>query len=340
MRTSLLTVCALVAGVISTACKPEAGNAQGAQARSPLTVTEWKVPWEKSRPRDPYLDAQGKVWFVGQEGNYIANLDPATGKFKRYEIEKGTNPHNLVIDKSGKVWFSGNRNGTIGWLDAETGKSTIHKMPNPAVTDPHTMIFDRAGNMWFTAQQSNFVGHLDTKSGAVHVMPSPTKDSRPYGIVVDPSGRPWFDMFGTNKLGTIDPATMTIKEYPLPNERTRPRRIAVTSDGIVWYGDYTRGMLGRLDPKTGAVREFALPSGLQSLPYAMASDDRDRIWLAETGIQPNRLVGFDPKSEAWISITPVSESGGLTIRHMVYNAPTHSLWFGTDANTIGRARIP
>ena len=313
--------------------------AQG-PARAPLQVTEWKVPWEKTRPRDPYVDAQGRVWFVGQEGNYIAYLNPSNGTFKRYEIENGTNPHNLIVDKSDRVWFSGNRNARIGWLDATTGKTTIFHMPNPSVRDPHTMIFDGTGNIWFTAQSANYVGHLDTKSGQVHLMPAPTKNARPYGIVVDPSGRPWFDEFGTNKLASIDPKTMTIKEYPLPNERTRPRRIAVTSDGIIWYGDYVRGMLGRLDPKTGAVREFPLPAGQQSLPYAMASDDRDRIWLAETGIQPNRLVGFDPKSESWISVTPISESGGLTVRHMIYHGPTRSLWFGTDANTIGRARVP
>src|SRR5204862_7002777 len=98
--------------------------------------------------------------------------------------------------------------------------------------------------------------------------------------------------------------------------------------------------LGRLDPKTGAVHEFPLPAAAQSSPYAMASDDRDRIWLAETGIPPNRLVGFDPKSETWISVTPISQRGGITIRHMIYRGATQSLWFGTDANTIGRARIP
>ena len=315
-------------------------SAQQAQALAPLSVTEWKVPWSNTRPRDPYVGADGKVWFVGQAGNYIANLDPASGKFSRFEIEEGTHPHNLIIDSQGRVWFSGNTNARIGWLDASSGKSTIYHMPIAAAKDPHTMIFDSSGNMWFTAQFSNYVGHLDTKSGDVHLMPSPTKDSRPYGIVVDPSGRPWFDEFGTNKIGTIDPATMAIREYTLPNDRARPRRIAVTSDGTIWYGDYTRGMLGRLDPRTGSVREFPLPDAAQSLPYAMASDDRDRIWLAETGVQPNRLVGFDPKTEKWISVTPIAQSGGLTVRHMVYHAPTKSLWFGTDANTIGQARIP
>ena len=318
---------------------PVVAYAQGS-ARAPLQIKEWTVPWEKSRPRDPYLDASGRVWFVGQAGNYVAYLEPSSGKFKRYEVAKGTNPHNLIVDRSGQVWFSGNRNGTIGRLDPATGKTTVYPLPDRAARDPHTMTFDRDGNIWFTAQVSNFVGQLSPKTGQVRLMKPPTNNALPYGIVVDPSGKPWFDEFGTNKLASIDPSTFAITEYPLPNERTRPRRIAVTSDGIVWYGDYTRGMLGRFDPKTRAVREFALPAAAQSLPYAMASDDRGRIWLAETGIQPNRLVGFDPKSESWISVTPVAPSGGLTIRHMIFHAPSRSLWFGTDANTIGRAILP
>ena len=166
------------------------------------------------------------------------------------------------------------------------------------------------------------------------------RSALPYGIVVDPQDRPWFVEFGSNKLATIDPATLAVKEYPLPNANTRARRLAVTSDGAVWYGDYSRGMLGRFDPKSGAVREWAMPSGTRSLPYAMAVDERDRLWLVETGVQPNRLVGFDSKTESWISETPIEKSGARTVRHMIYHQPTKTLWFGTDANTIGRATVP
>jgi virginiamycin B lyase len=168
----------------------------------------------------------------------------------------------------------------------------------------------------------------------------PTQGARPYGIVVDPSGRPWFNEFGTNKIGTIDPATMQLKEYTLPNERSRPRRIEVTSDDVIWYGDYTRGMLGRLDPRDGRVREWPNPGGAASLPYAMTVDDQDRLWFVETGKQPNRLVGFDPKTSEFFSVTPIQQSGGRTVRHMTFHRPTRTLWFGTDANTIARAAVP
>ena len=72
------------------------------------------MPWPDTRPRDPYVDPQGRVWFVGQEGNYIAYLEPKSGEFKRFEIEDGAHPHNLIVDQKGIVWYAGNRNARIG----------------------------------------------------------------------------------------------------------------------------------------------------------------------------------------------------------------------------------
>ena len=302
-------------------------------------VKEWTVPWEKTRPRDPYVDQQGKVWFVGQGGNYVARLDPATGEFKQFTIDAGTYPHNLVVDRHNTVWFTGNRNGRIVKLAAATGKLTTYHMPDSTVRDPHTMIFDQKGDAWFTAQQAGVVGKLTVGDGKIRLWRF-EKDSRPYGIVIDAKGRPWFDLFGTNKIGTIDPATGEAKEYTLPNERARPRRIALTADGIVWYGDYTRGYLGRLDPATGKIDEYPMPSGPASLPYAMTTDDQDRIWVAETGVKPNRLVAFDAKKRTWVASAPVGENAPNTVRHMIFDKTTRQIWFGSDQNTIGRAKVP
>src|SRR3712207_7491042 len=59
-----------------------AQSASGTVDRT-VQITEWTVPWEKSRPRDPYVAPDGRVWFVGQAGNYVAVLDPKSGEFKR-----------------------------------------------------------------------------------------------------------------------------------------------------------------------------------------------------------------------------------------------------------------
>jgi virginiamycin B lyase len=107
----------------------------------------------------------------------------------------------------------------------------------------------------------------------------------------------------------------------------------------VWYVDYAQGRLGRYRPSSGLVDEWPVPGGREAKPYAMAADDRDRIWFVESGPEPNRLVGFDPAEERFFGITEL-ESGGGSVRHMVFHAPTRTLWFGTDANTLARAELP
>ena len=315
-----------------------ASGAAPAQLVAQVPIKEWPVPYADSRPRDPYVDSQNRVWFVGQKGNYLAYLEPESGKFKRYELEDGALPHNLIVDQKGMVWYAGNGNGHIGKLDPTTGKITRYPMTNPEVRDPHTLVFDGKGDIWFTAQNSNFVGRLHTGNGKIDVIEVPTPNARPYGIAIDSKGRPWFNEFGNEKIAMVDPATLKISEHPLPNDRSRTRRIEVTSDDRIWYVDYSRGYLGRFDPATSQFKEWALPGGPSALPYAMAVDSRDRLWMVETGSQPNRLVGFDPKTEKFFGVTPIP-SGGGTVRHMIYDKRSGQIWFGTDNNTIGRAQV-
>jgi virginiamycin B lyase len=304
-----------------------------------VDLHEWTVPWPDSRPRDPYLDPQGRVWFVGQEGNYVAYLEPKSGEFKRFKIEDGTYPHNLIVDGKGIVWYAGNRNSRIGRLDPATGAIKTFMMPDSMVRDPHTLVFDRAGDIWFTAQGGNHVGKLTMSTGKVDLIKVPTPRARPYGIALDSRSNVWVNLFGSNKLAVIDPKSMQLREVSLPRAEARTRRIGITSDDAIWYVDYAGGRLGRFDQRTSNVSEWELPGGARSRPYAMAIDNQDRIWLVETGAQPNTFVGFNPKTESFIATAPI-ESGGGTVRHMYFHPATKEIWFGTDRGTIGRARLP
>jgi virginiamycin B lyase len=55
-------------------------------------------------------------------------------------------------------------------------------------------------------------------------------------------------------------------------------------------------------------------------------------------VQPNRLVGFDPKTEAFFSSTAVP-SGGGSIGNLRYDKATGRVWFATEKNTIGYAKV-
>lgn len=316
-----------------------AGLALAAAAPDTLPrVQEWPVPWEDTRPRDPAVAADGRVWFVGQVGNYVGVLDPRSGEFRRFELPARALPHNVVVGPDGALWYAGNGDAHIGRMDPATGQVRRFAMPDSTIRDPHTLVFGPRGALWFSVQGGNAVGRLDPATGAVRVVRPSVARARPYGIVVAPDGTPWVALFGTNRIASVDPSGMTMREFTLP-EGARPRRLERTADGMIWYADYPRGMLGRLDPASGQVREWALPGGAQSRPYAMTQDERGRLWLVETGVRPNRLVGFDPATGRFT--TPVEiPSGAGTVRHMVFHRPTRSIWFGTDANTIGRAALP
>lgn len=317
---------------------PLAAQEADESSLAPVQIREWDVPWPRTRPRDPDVAPDGRVWFVGQAGNYVAVLDPATGEMLRHDLDPGVMPHNVVVREDGQIFYAGNHAAHIGRMNAGSGAVDTLSMPDPGAADPHTLAFDSHGRVWFTVQGGAYVGRTDPATGETRLEKMP-RGSRPYGIVVGDDDRPWVALFGTNRLVTLDPDDLKPRFVELPAPDARPRRLGLTSDGSVWYVDHARGTLGRMDPATGAVSERQTPGGQGSRPYAMAVDDADRVWFVETGSTPNRLVGFDPAVDDFVSVTPIP-SGGGTVRHMVFHEPTRSLWFGTDTNTIGQARLP
>ena len=85
-------------------CTNHPAKAIAAPALKPVDIKEWQVPWDQSRPRDPYVDQQQRVWFVGQGGDYLAVLDSEVGQFHQFKLDPGTGPHNLIVDNEGQVW--------------------------------------------------------------------------------------------------------------------------------------------------------------------------------------------------------------------------------------------
>ena len=280
-------------------------------------IKEYEVPTPRSRPHDPALGPDGSLWYTGQGANKLGKLDPKTGEFKEYPLKRpDSGPHGLVADKDGYIWFTAIAAGYIGKLNPTSGEIAEYRPSGGAKIDPHTPVFDHDGILWFTNEETNYIGRLDPKTGQMTLKKSPTPHAVPYGIVILQNNVPIFCEFGTNKLATIDPRTMTIHEYTLPASRARPRRIALAPDGTVFYTDYARGYLGHFDPAAGKMlKEWASPGGADSEPYGIAVTNDGEVWYSESGVSPNTLIRFDPKSETFSS--EQIPSGGGVVRNMV-----------------------
>jgi virginiamycin B lyase len=282
-----------------------------------VQIQEYEVPTPKSRPHDPALAPDGSLWYTGQGANKLGRLDPKTGEFKEYALKTpNSGPHGLVADKDGNIWFTAISAGYVGKLNPKTGEIAEYRPDNGAEIDPHTPAFDHDGILWFTNEQTNYIGRLDPKTGKMTLAKVPTAHAVPYGIVILQNNTAFFCEFGTNKLATIDPRTMRIREYTLPAAGARPRRLALAPDGTIYYSDYARGYLGHFDPTSGTLlKEWMSPGGADSKPYGIAIMNDGEVWYSESGVNPNTIVHFDPKSESF-STKPIPSGGGV-VRNMV-----------------------
>jgi virginiamycin B lyase len=280
-----------------------------------VTIREWTVPTKGAHPHDPAVGPDGALWFTEQMANKLGRLDPKTGEFKEYPLVEGKNsgPHGLVADSEGNIWYTANFGGYIGKLDPRTGKVTEYKMPIEKADDPHTAVFDAQGILWFTTQGGNMVGQLDPKTGKIELKEVPTESALPYGIQINSKGVPVFCELGTNKMGMIDPKTMKITEYALP-ESARPRRLAIAADDTVYFTDFKSGHLGVLNTATGAVKMYDSPGGAESNPYGIVITPNGMVWYSESGVKPNTIVRFDPKTETFARAK--IPSGGGVVRNM------------------------
>jgi virginiamycin B lyase len=280
-----------------------------------VTIREWAVPSKGGHPHDPAVGPDGALWFTEQMVNKLGRLDPKTGEFKEFSLVHGKNsgPHGLVPDRDGNIWFTANFAGYIGKLDPRTGKVTQYSMPSEKADDPHTAVFDANAILWFTVQGGNMVGRLDPRTGKIDLKEVPTESALPYGIQINSKGIPVFCELGTNKMASINPQTMAITEYALP-EGVRPRRLAIAADDTVYFTDYKSGHLGTLNTTTRAVKLYPSPGGGESNPYGIAITPDGMVWYSESGVQPNTIVQFDPKSQKFARAN--IPSGGGVVRNM------------------------
>src|SRR5207245_7032068 len=154
---------------------------------------------------------------------------------------------------------------------------------------------------------------LAPHAGDVTLRPTAPQHAWPYGIVVTHGGVPSFCESATNQPGSLAPQSMAIHEYPLP-EGARPRRLALAPDGTIYYTDYERGYLGHFDPKSQKHEEWPSPGGSGSEPYGITTMPDGMIWYSESGVNPNTLVRFDPKTKGFAK-TAIPSGGGV-VRNM------------------------
>lgn len=280
---------------------PSHNQRAGTQAPGALQVSfqNWIATTPGQGLRGAAQAPDGSIWYVGQRGNTIGRVMPATGDRRDWTLPENAAPEGVAIDAQGGVWYTGNGGNTIGRWDPETARASEYRISDANARGPYAAEFDAHGIMWFTLESGNRIGRFDPATQQMRFATIATANARPNGIRIAPNGAVWASCGGANCLISVNPQTMAVTEIALPQGATA-RRLDIASDGAVWYTNQAQGKIGRYDPATRQTREWASPSGANAQPYAIAVIN-GVVWYNESNIRPDMLVRFDPRTEAFQS---------------------------------------
>jgi DNA-binding beta-propeller fold protein YncE len=143
------------------------------------TMTErWLVPVGKTPAG--VLWHNGQVLVANMGTDYVAQVDPATGKVVG-RIQTGRGAHNLFLSPDHKIlWVNNRSGGSTTSVDATTLKPIrTYAMPG----GPDDIDFAPGGKLWITRRFAESVAVLDPASGEYETIPV---GRSPHGIYLNP----------------------------------------------------------------------------------------------------------------------------------------------------------
>lgn len=190
------------------------------------------------------------------------------------------------------------------YLDEMVGAGfTEYEFPRaddlPVPDLPHDLMMDGEGGVLVTGMFSGAIYRLNPVSGEFvsHAIPIPL--ANPRALDIDAQGNWWIVLGAPKKLARYSP---TSAKWDLFDVGMYPHSTMIDSEGRIWFnGHFTQAppRFGYLDADADTTRVFEAPptdDGIPPIPYGLRVGPDGTVWGTE--LAGNRLVRFDPKSEA------------------------------------------
>ena len=168
--------------------------------------TEKMQVWEAPRGAGPYGIAatpQNTVWYVSLAGNYLAEIDRATGTPRIVEPPTPQQGARRVwSDSQGRLWISEWNSGNVSMHDPKDGSWKKWKLPGERPR-AYAVYVDEHDTVWLTDFSANAIVRFDPKTETFLSFPS----DKSGGNVRQLAGRPgevWGAESGTTRIVAID----------------------------------------------------------------------------------------------------------------------------------------
>jgi virginiamycin B lyase len=162
--------------------------------------------WDAPRGNGPYgiaLTPQGTVWYVSLAGNYLAEIDRASGTPRIVEPPTPQQGARRVwSDSQGRLWISEWNSGNVSMHDPKDGSWKKWKLPGERPRCYSVYVDDRDA-VWLTDFAANAIVRFDPKTETFLSFPSDKSGANVRQMAGRP-GEAWGGESGTNRLVVID----------------------------------------------------------------------------------------------------------------------------------------
>ncbi|RPE74858.1 EAL domain-containing protein [Vulcaniibacterium tengchongense] len=290
------------------------------------------------------LEGKRALW-VGTYNEYLARLDLADGRIRRYASAGPQHLHRQVVallPDRGRVWV-----GTAAGLerfDPRTGRrETLLRFPSPtpAPTPPQALLAGADGQVWYGCRLGLFrIGAGDRPQRVGPEVPV-------LSLLRDRAGRLWLGR-GDGLFRLHSNGRDLIRAWPQA-ATADPKASAVRSlveapDGRLWFAVPGRG-LRRFDPASGAAIEVREEPRIEASLHddsigALLVDRGGMLWV---GGQFRGVAVADPRGTRFRYVFDLQREAGTpasagSVRALA-QAGDGALWVGTDNARLLRYRI-
>jgi virginiamycin B lyase len=125
------------------------GNKIGKVDAKTKTLTTWKSPFARARPRRGQFDKEGVLWFAEFGANAVASFDPETQKIQEWVLPTPwAQPYDAIkSEKTGEVWTASMATDRVTRFSPKTGQFVDYLMPEN--TNIRRVFFDDATNSFW-----------------------------------------------------------------------------------------------------------------------------------------------------------------------------------------------
>jgi virginiamycin B lyase len=201
-------------------------------------VATWPLTGDNANLNTAVFDADGVLWFTGQNG-IVGRLDPAATppgtQLQPQQAPRGRGPYGITATPSGEVYFASLAGSYLGLIVPGAGDAFTIEEIDPPTPDQGTrrVWTDSTGVLWTSEWNAGQVGRYDPASHSWMEWKLPGDTPQAYAVYVDERDDVWLSDFGGNALVRFDPDSETFAVLPLPDANGAVRQLLGRS-GEVW----------------------------------------------------------------------------------------------------------